>query len=114
MNRFLLSILLLGCPIAAVGCKTPPSERAVAVTTLKTVGAAVSAGMTVSVQLLIDKKITRAQWDVIASLHDTKIQPAFNLAVAAVQADLSKPASAELLALVGQFLSLVESFKSTK
>lgn len=111
MKALFLSVLLLGCPIAAVGCKSAPSERVSEVRTLKGVGAAVSAGMRVSAQLLKDGKITRSQWDMIAKLHDTKIQPTFNLAVAAVQADLSRHASAELMALVGQFLALIESFK---
>lgn len=67
--------------------------------------------MKVAAGLLRDGKITRAQWDKLAAFHDAVFQPAYNLAVAGVQADLSSVASPDILALFGQLAAIVASYQ---
>lgn len=114
MLRSILFVSFIACviPLITPGCKTPPDQRGQAVTTLKIVGASVDATMKLGAQLLYDKQITRAQWDQIAVIHDTQFQPAYNLAVAAVQANLDSVASPELIGLASQLASAIVSFQN--
>lgn len=109
---FLALCLAMVVPFAGpVGCQTAPSARSTEVTTLRVLGASVDTSMKIAAQLLKDGKITWTQWDRIAEFHDKQFQPAFNLAVAAVQADLSTVASPDLLALFGQLSAIIASYQ---
>jgi len=103
----LLAGLALATPLAYQGCATAPDQRVQAVQTLGTVGASAKAAMDTATQLLKVNQITVAQWQSIANFYDTKFQPSYNLAVAAVQANLSSIASPDVINLSAQFLALV-------
>lgn len=92
------------------GCQTAPSARVAQQQTLASIGATVEASMRVATQLLADGRITWAQWQGLADFHDKKLQPAYQLAVAAVRADLSSFASPDLVGLFTQFLAIVDTF----
>lgn len=110
--RLLFSLLCLALVTPAfTGCQTAPSARTAEVTTLKILGASVDASMKVAAQLLKDGKITWAQWDDIATFHDQKFQPAYNLAVAAVRSDLSSAASPDLMALFGSLQGIIAAYQ---
>ncbi len=102
-----LGLALCAAPVLTVtGCSTPPSERVVAVTTLKALGAARDTAMQVAGQLWRDGKINDAQRDKIIAFHDGTFQPAYRLAVAGVQSDLTL-ASPDLLNLFAQLQALI-------
>jgi hypothetical protein len=90
------------------GCKTPPASRVAAVQTLESVGATAKASVQAAATLLAKGKITVAQWNTVSSIYDTKFQPAYNLAVSAVNADLSSIASPDLVNLASQLATTVE------
>lgn len=101
-----LALAGIGCLSQLTGCSTAPSERVVAVTTLKTLGEARNTAMQVAGQLWRDGKITDAQRDKIIAFHDGVFQPAYRLAVAGVQSDLTV-ASPDLLNLFAQLQALI-------
>lgn len=107
MNRFLLILSLVLVLPAQPGCTTAPSARVVQVQTLGTIGAGAKAALDTATQLLKAGTITVAQWQTIANFYDAKFQPAYNLAVAAVSADLTSIANPDVVALSAQFLQLV-------
>lgn len=110
LTAILSAVLWVGffsLPIVQTGCQQPPSQRVVQVQSLKAVGLAVDGGMKAAAQLYHNGQITEAQWNKVADFHDNKFLPAFNLAVAAVQSDLSSAASPDVLALATQFANLV-------
>lgn len=110
MKRITLILCLaLASPLAPIACKTPPSERVQAVTTLKAIGLSVDAAMKVAAQMLKDGKIDGSQWGKIANAH-AKFQDAFRLAVKAVGSDLAL-ASPDLLSLGGDLLAIVASYQ---
>jgi hypothetical protein len=92
------------------GCSTAPSERVNQVTTLKIVGASADASMKLAAQLLKDGKISREQWQKAADFFDFRFQPAYGLAVTAVQANLDSVASPDLVNLSTQLASLIASY----
>jgi hypothetical protein len=83
------------------------------VTTLKILGATVDATMSTAAHLYHDGQISTAQWNTIASLHDTEFLPAYNAAVAAVQYDTGQPAAPSLIALGGQIAAALETMTTT-
>ena len=104
--------LALFVPLAlTTGCSTAPTQRTTEVTTLKIVGASIDASMKIAADLYKKGKITPAQWAEIADLHDNKIQPAYNLAVVSVQADLSSIASTDLVNLAVQLAALIQRYQ---
>lgn len=111
MKKLLLSLVMafavISIPVLQTGCANQPSTRTAEVTTLKVVGTSAKATLDASAQLLRKGQITVAQWTQIATFYDTKFQPAYNLAVAAVQSDLSSVASPDLIALAAQFAAFV-------
>ncbi len=112
----LISILLfisiaIVVPIAHVGCTTPTDKRVVAVQTLKAVGQTAEAAVTTAGQLYTAKTITATQVRQVADLYDNKFQPAYRLAVAAVNSNLDSVASPDLVALAAQLSALVLSFQ---
>lgn len=105
----LLALLMAtAVPLAVTGCGTAPAGRVTEVKTLKAAGATADTAMKLAAQLYHDGRITADKWNAIADFHTQKFRPAYNLAVAAVQSDLT-PASPELWALAGQLAALVES-----
>lgn len=106
LRNLLFAVLLAAAPLSFTACSTPPSDRVVAVQTLKAVGHAAEGAVALSAQLYKDNKISAAKARQIADLYDDKFQPAFRAAVAAVKLDYSQPASPELVALAQQLLIL--------
>ena len=92
------------------GCSTAPDARVQTVTVLKSLGASVDAGMQIAASMYKTGQITQAQWDQVADFHDNKFQPAYALAVAAAQSDLTA-ASPDLVNLATQLSQLILSFQ---
>lgn len=112
MKNLILVLLLAATPLVYQGCSTQPSARVVQVQTLKAVGTAAKTGMDAATQLLKQGSITVSQWQAVATFYNTRWQPAYGVAVASAQSDLSL-ASPDLANLLNQFLALVASY-STK
>ncbi len=113
MRKLLPLLLVLSLvPFAPVACKTAPSERVVAVQTLRAVGASAESAVTLSAQLYRDKKITPAQARSVMEFYDQKFQPAFRLAVSAARSNLESIASPDLIALASELSALVLKFQS--
>ncbi len=108
--RLAFALCLACTPLAFVACQTPPSARVVQAQTLKAVGEATEAAVALSAHLYADGKITAMQARTVLDAYDGHFQPAYRLAVAAVRADLSSPASPELATLAGQLVALVASY----
>jgi hypothetical protein len=96
------SLLLTSC--------SAPSTHVVAVQSLKAVGQSAEAAMNLSIQLYKDGRITAAQAREINAFYDVRFQPAYRVAVAAVQTDLSQPAPAQVIDLATQLINLVNSY----
>lgn len=97
---------------ASTGCQTAPSQRVVQVQTLKGVGHSAEAAVALAANLYSAGRISVAQLRQVADFYDTKFQPAFRVAVAAVNANLESVASPDLTALAAQLSALVASFAS--
>ena len=110
MKKFLLALALACAAISPTACTTAPTARVQEVKTLKAVGLAVDGTMQLAAQLYHDGKIDAALWQKIATAHDTQFQPAYRLAVAAVQANLDSVASPDLAALAAQLAALVAPY----
>jgi len=109
--RTILAILCLALAVPMVpGCKTAPSERVVAVQTLRAVGSSAEAAVSLSAQLYRDGKITAAQSRAVIDLYDQKVQPAFRLAVTAAKSNLDSFASPDLVNLASQLTALVSEY----
>jgi hypothetical protein len=92
------------------GCASPPSARVVQVQSLKAVGHAAEAAVSLAANLYAAKQITAPQAKQVMEFYDQRFQPAFRLAVAGVNANLDSIASADLVALATQLSALVASF----
>ena len=79
--------------------------------TLLTIGTAADSAMTIAAGLYHNGQITTAQWQTIATFHDAKFLPAYNTAVAAFKADMTKAAPADVIALSAQLAALVAAFQ---
>ena len=116
--RLLITIVSLAFVVPATvtftGCSTPPSARVVQVQTLKGVGQSAEAAVSLSAQLYRDGKITAIQARQVLDFYDLKFQPAYRLAVAAVNANLDSVASPDVLALASQLSNLVLQFQTGK
>lgn len=114
MKTLTLILCLLCAPATALftSCANvaPPAQRVVAVQTLKSVGEAAEATVTLSAKLYADNKITSVQARAVFDFYNQKFQPAFRLAVAAVKADVSSAASPDLIALGLKLADLVPQF----
>lgn len=111
-----LRFLALFCALAFTlceqpGCTTAPSGRVAAVQTLKAVGLSAKTAMDASTELLKRDTITVAQWEKVASFYDNRFQPAYRLAVTAVNSDFSSLASPDLVNLAIELNALVASLK---
>lgn len=109
---FLAVCLAVSTPLIQISCTTTPSQQNVQVQTLKATGQIAEQAVALSAQLYRDRKITAEQARQVADLYDSKFQPAFRFAVAAVNSDLSKIASPDVISLAQQLASLVASFQS--
>ena len=108
--RLFALIALLGlfaAPVALISCKTAPTERVATVRTLQAIGITAQTSMEVAAKLRVGGKITERQWQDIAAFHDNRYIPAYRLAIATAAADLSSPASTDLVILVSQLAALV-------
>jgi hypothetical protein len=114
MKRFpliaLFFIMLAALPALTTSCTTAPSSRVAQVQTLKAVGHTAEAAVAASADLYKAKQITDAQARQVIALYDLKFQPAYRLAVSAVNANLDSIASPELVALAAQISALVLTF----
>ena len=97
-------------PVAFTGCSTPVSQRTVAVQTLGALGIAAKGTMDQASLALKNGTITVSQWQSVATFYDTKFQPAYNVAVSAVNSDLSSLASPDLVNLATQLAQLLSSY----
>lgn len=113
-NRILFIIALavgaIAVPFLETSCAAP-SERVVQVQTLKAVGHTADAAVALSAQLYRDGRITAVQARQIMDFYDQKFQPAFRVAVSAVQANLDSIASPDLANLASQLSSLVLQYQ---
>lgn len=91
-------------------CQTAPTARVQEVKTLKAVGIAVDGTMRLAAQLYHDGKINAVTWQQIADVHDKQFQPAFNLAVRAVQMNLDSVASSDLITLASSLSAILTPY----
>ncbi len=108
----LCAFVLAGPILTLSGGCAAPSARVAQVQTLKAVGQAAEASVALSAQLYRDSRITPEQARYIADFYDKKFQPAYRLAVAAVNANLDSIASPDVAALASQLSSLVVQFQN--
>lgn len=94
------------------GCSTPPSERVVQVQTLKAVGHSAEGVVALSARLYQQRVITAEQARQVMDFYDLKFQPAFRVAVAAVQGNLDSIASPDLVSLAAQLSDLLIQFQN--
>lgn len=110
MKKLLLLVTLALCAPIFTACSTPPSARVVQVQTLKAVGQAAESTVVLAGHLYAGGTITAAQDRAVNTFYDTRFQPAFRLAVAAVNANLDSVASSDIAALGLQLSDLLASF----
>jgi hypothetical protein len=111
LRKFALLIALAtALPVVQTGCSTPVSERVAAVQSLKAVGHTAEAAVAATAQFYAAGKITAAQAAEVNRIFDKQFQPAFRIAVNAVNANLESVASPELIALAAQLSALVLTF----
>lgn len=104
--------LLFAAPLFVTsGCSA--TNQTVAYRTLGVVGASADSAMKTATSMLKNGTITVAQWQKAADIHDKQFQPAYNLALASVQANLNSIASPELQGLADQLAALILSFQKT-
>lgn len=97
-------------PVTNTGCQAP-STRVVQVQTLKAVGHTAEAAVATSAQLYGSRLITEKQARDVMDLFNLRFQPAYRVAVNAVNANLDSIASDELVTLAGQLATLVASYQ---
>lgn len=107
-----LSLLAFSIPVLQTGCSSPPSARVAQVQTLKSVGESAEAAVALSAHLYQAGTITAAQAKQVINFYDQRFQPAFRLAVTAVNANLDSIASPDILSLATQLATLVQSFQN--
>jgi hypothetical protein len=115
MKKLVLAVCLFiaafALSTAPVGCSSPPSSRVAQVQTLKAVGQSAEGAVQLSARLYQGGSITADQARQVMDFYNTKFQPAFRIAVAAVNANLDSLASPDVSALASQLSALVLSFK---
>lgn len=108
------ALLAFSIPVLQTGCGTPPSQRVAAVQTLKAVGQTAETAVATSAQLYSTGAITAAQARQVMDLYNQKFQPAYRLAVSAVQNNLDASSPQDLIDLSTQIATLVLQFQSHK
>jgi hypothetical protein len=112
LRLLLLSVVLASSPALFVACSTPPNERVVQVQTLKAVGHTAESAVAASAQFYAAGRITAAQARQVMDIYDKRFQPAFRVAVNAVNANLDSVASPELVAIAAELSALVLTFQN--
>ena len=107
-----LAMLALSGPFAVTACQQAPTQRVVQVQTLKAVGQSADAAVALSAQLYRDGRITPAQARQVMDFYDLKFQPAYRVAVYAVQGNLDSFASPDVAGLATQLIALVAQYQS--
>lgn len=97
-------------PVYTTSCSAP-STRVAQVQTLKAVGHTAEAAVATSAQLYGAHLITDKQARDVMDLFDGKFQPAYRVAVNAVNANLDSIASPELVSLAAQLATIVASYQ---
>lgn len=114
LRFFLLPLLVwaafFSLPVMQTGCSSP-STRVAQVQTLKAVGHTAEAAVATSAQLYGAHLITDKQARDVMDLFDGKFQPAYRVAVNAVNANLDSIASPELVSLAAQLATIVASYQ---
>jgi parvulin-like peptidyl-prolyl isomerase len=113
--RFAVSFIAALCAFVFIapsftGCSTPPPARVVQVQSLKAVGQSAEAAVTLTANLYAAHQITGTQARQVMDFYDQKFQPAFRVAVAAVNANMDSIASPDLQGLANQLSNLVATF----
>lgn len=111
-SLLILATLAVTCPVFT-SCQTAPSARVVQVQTLKATGHSAEAAVTLAANLYAANRITATQAKQVIDFYDKRWQPAFRIAVSAVNANLESFASPELIGLAAQLSALVASFAQT-
>lgn len=114
LRHFLLPVLIwavfLSLPVYQTGCAAP-STRVAQVQTLKAVGHTAEAAVATSAQLYGAHLITDKQARDVINLFNDRFQPAYRVAVNAVNANLESVAAPELTLLAAQLATLVASYQ---
>lgn len=112
----LLLVAVLGFLVSSTftGCSTAPSARVVQVQTLKAVGQSAEAIVSSAAHLYAAGTISADQASKIGAFYDQKFQPAYRVAVQAVNSNLSLSAPDELIALSAQLSALLLQFTQPK
>lgn len=105
-----LAFFAVALPVSQTGCAAP-SQRVVQVQTLKAVGHTAEAAVATSAQLYAAHQITDKQALDVIDFFNLKFQPAYRVAVNAVNANLDSIASPELASLATQLALLVASYQ---
>lgn len=112
---FLLAgLLAFSVPMLTTSCSTAPSGRVAQVQTLKAVGESAEAAVTSAAHLYASGQISAAQTLQIMSFYDQKFQPAYRVAVTAVNSNLSLQAPDDLILLSAQLSALLLQFTTHK
>lgn len=116
MKKFitLLIVAVLGVctPAFFTGCSTAPSARVAQVQTLKAVGQSAEAVVQSAAHLYAAGTISADQARAVMTFYDTRFQPAYRVAVTAVNSNLSLNSPDELIALSAQLSALLLQFTS--
>lgn len=107
----LLAVLAMTAP-AFTGCTSTSNTQVVEYQTLKAVGQSAEATVALAAHLYEAGAITAAQAKTVADFYDNRFQPAFRLASAAVQANLSSYAPQDLLNLASQLSALLLQYRN--
>lgn len=114
LRFFFLPVLILTVfivlPVTQTGC-TAPDTRVAQVQTLKAVGHTAEAAVATSAQLYGSHLITDKQARDVIDLYNLRFQPAYRIAVNAVNANLDSLASPELTTISLQLAALVASYQ---
>jgi hypothetical protein len=103
--------LCVAAPVMVTQTGCTATQQVITVRTLETVGLASKAALDTSAIRYNHSQITAAQWQEISDFYLLKFQPAFNFAVAAVKADQTQLAPADVQKLADQFAALVASYQ---
>lgn len=106
----LIAALGVAVPLANTGCSTAPSARVSQVMTLKAVGHSAEAAVQSTARLYQAGTITAAQARQVMDIYDQKFQPAFRLAVTAVNSNLDTVSSPDLVILAAELSALIIQF----
>lgn len=118
MKRFLLfvivGLLAFSAPMLLTSCSTAPSARVAQVQTLKAVGESAEAAVTSAAHLYASGQITAQQTLQVMQFYDQKFQPAYRVAVTAVNSNLTLQAPDDLVLLSAQLSALLLQFTTHK